>query len=609
MSSKSIVIFHIVFLLSIRFSFAEDTIVGKDSIKIYKNIEIFSKQSKLSKFLYGLMFKSIESTKTNKKISAELLQNSYEHFEGKIIRNINIETLDPFGYSVSGNSQLPSNISSSAWNKLHIKSRGSTIRNLLIIKQNQRFDSLRVKESERLIRSQDYVHEVSFFVKKASINSDSVDIYIRELDNWSIEPGVIASTSLISLDIGDKNFLGLGHQFQNSFSLYHNKGQFAYNTNYFIPNLHNTYINSTIHYGTDEYGNFIKSIGIDRPFFSPLAKWAMGISVSTNFNIDSVKNINGIYVPFHPKFSIQDYWAGKAIRLLKGNTEGERVTNLILTARYLRIGYIEKPFDLYDPYHIYSSEDFYFAGVGISARKYIKDKYIFGFGVIEDVPVGKVYSLTGGYQIKNDVGRYYLGARISYGNYQPWGYWSATWEYATFFNKSRSEQGEISAGVNYFSPLFSLGNWKFRQFVKPQLTFGLNRLPYDSLTLNRGFGIEGFNSLALRGTKRMVLTLQTQSYAPWNVLGFSFGPYLIYSLGILGDTETGFRHHKVYSQLGLGVLIKNERLVFNTFQLSLSFYPLIPGKGHNIIKINSFKTTDFGFKDFQIEKPTTLTFQ
>jgi hypothetical protein len=609
MSLKFILIFPVILVLSIRLSYAEGITAMKDSTQIYRSIETFSKRSKLSKFFYDLIFKPIAAATVSKKVSEEMAQKSYAPFEGKIIRHINIETLDPFGYSISDSTAVPRHAFSETLNKLHVKSRGSTVRNLLIIRENQRFDSLRVKESERLIRSQDYVHEVLFFVKAVPGNSDLVDIFIRELDNWSIEPDVPASASPISVSLTDKNFLGLGHQFQNGFTWYNGKEETAYNTNYYIPNIRNTYISSTLHYGTDQFGNFTKSIGVDRPFFSPLARWAMGISVSTQFKIDSLKNINRLYVPFHSKFSTQDYWAGKAFRIFKGNLEGERVTNLILTARYLRIGYIEKPPVFYDPYHIYTSQDFYFVGAGISARKYIQDKYIFGFGVIEDVPVGRVYALTGGYQMQYGIGRYYLDARISYGNYLHWGYWGATWEYATFFNKSRTEQGEISAGINYFSPLFNIGNWKFRQFVKPQFTFGINRLPYDSLTLNRGYGIEGFNSLALKGTKRMVLTLQTQSYSPWNLIGFSFGPYLIYTLGILGDAETGFKNHKVYSQLGLGVLIKNERLAFNTFQLSISFYPLIPGKGNNVIKINSLKTTDFGFNDFQIGKPTTLTFQ
>jgi hypothetical protein len=59
----------------------------------------------------------------------------------------------------------------------------------------------------------------------------------------------------------------------------------------------------------------------------------------------------------------------------------------------------------------------------------------------------------------------------------------------------------------------------------------------------------------------------------------------------------------------LGVLIKNESLVFKAFQMSISFYPLIPGKGQNVFKMNSFRTSDFGFRDFEIEKPARTIYQ
>ncbi len=134
-------------------------------------------------------------------------------------------------------------------------------------------------------------------------------------------------------------------------------------------------------------------------------------------------------------------------------------------------------------------------------------------------------------------------------------------------------------------------------------------LSSDSLTLNDGYGMDGFNSPELSGTSRLLFTLQTQSYAPWNLIGFHFGPFLIFSLGMLGDPVTGFRNNKVYSQIALGVLIKNENLIFSTFQISFAYYPMIPGKGQNILKMNSFKTTDFGFRDFEIGKPATIPFQ
>ena len=308
--------------------------------------------------------------------------------------------------------------------------------------------------------------------------------------------------------------------------------------------------------------------------------------------------MNPLYVPLNLKFNTQDYWAGKAFQIFRGSTEDELATNLILAARYLRIRYKEKPSDINDPLNMYSNENFYLAGIGISTRKYVQDKYIFNYGTIEDVPVGKVYELTGGYQLRNNSWRPYLGLRYSSGNYNEWGYLSSDLEFGTFFHSSHAEQGVITAGINYFTGLIEIGRWKFRQFVKPQITIGINRFSYDTLTLHNGYGLDAFNSSGLSGTNRLLFTLQTQSYSPWNFIGFHFGPFLTYSFGMLGNAFTGFKNSKGYSLLGFGVLIKNLYLVFDTFQFSISFYPLIPGIGQDVFKINSLRTTDFGFQAF-----------
>jgi len=607
-----LVLFIVSFSIS-DFASAQQTTTKTDSTHIYKNIESYSKRSKLGKFMYRLVFKPVaidlKKKEVKKKGYNKLIQKPYSVFEGKIIRNINIVTLDPFGYSISDTTVQTQSILSKAGNQIHIKTQNIAIRNLLLIRKNKPFNSLLVKESERLIRTQKYVHDVFFYVGSASKKNDSVDIFIREMDKWSLIPEGSVSTAGFTIGITDKNFLGLGHEFQNDFSRIINPGINAFSTNYFIPNILNTYINANLHYRVDGYNNLNKSLAIDRPFFSPLTKWAGGVSFASEIKKDSLKDINSVYAPITLKFKTQDYWIGHAYRIFRGSTDKESITNLILAVRYLHIRYSDRPSDFNDPLHIYSSENFYLTSIGISTRKYVQDKYIFRYGVIEDVPVGKVYELTGGYQLKNNSLRPYLGMRFSFGDYYEWGYLSPSFEYGAFFHSSHAEQGVFTAGVNYFTGLFEIGKWKFRQFVKPQFTVGLNRFVYDSLTLNDGYGLDGFNSSSLSGTKRMVLTFQTQTYAPWNLIGFHFGPFFTCSLGMIGDVVKGFKNSKLYSLFGLGVLIKNENLVFNTFQISISFYPIIPGKGFDILKMNSFSTSDFGFRDFEIGKPANTVFR
>ena len=613
MRIKNILVFFLLSIATIEIAFAQDEPAKKDSTQLYENIETYSKRSNFTKFVYSLIFKSVEphvpKKKSIKKVNKKLIQKPYSTFEGKIIRNISIQTLDPFGYSISDTNKRSQNFLLRAGNSLHVKSQERAILNLLLIRENKPFDSLLVKESERLVRKQGYVRDVSFFIKATAESSDSVDIFIRELDNWSLIPDGSFSGTRFRVDLYDKNFIGLGHDLKNSYTWYHTSGDNAFYINYFIPNIRNTFVNVNMRYGTDEFSNSIKSFAIDRPFFSPFAKWAAGINFTEEFRKDYTYFIDTLNFQQNITFNSQDFWAGNAMQVFKGNTENKRTTNFISTARFLRVRYLEKPNYLIDSAHLYANEDLYLASIGISTRKYVQDKYIFKFGVPEDVPIGKVYSLTGGYQKRNNIDRTYLSARISFGNYYSWGYFSTNIEYGTFFRASQTEQAVFKADINYFTGLFEIGRWRFRHFVKPHITIGINRFSYDSLTINNRYGLDGFNSSILSGNSRLLLTMQTQLYAPWSIIGFKFGPYFSYSLGMLGDIKTGFTNSKVYSQIGLGVLIKNENLIINTFQFSISYYPSIPGVGYDVFKTNSFKSTDFGFRDFEIGKPEIVVYR
>jgi hypothetical protein len=595
------------------FAFAQKTPAKIDSTKVYKSIESFSLQSKFTRFAYQFFFKPV-TPNTSKKSSRKkayktLKQKPYSAFEGKIIRHINIETLDPFKFSIADTVVRPPGFISVYGNKFHIITQRITIRNLLLIRQNQVFDSLLVKESERLVRQRRFVTEVSFFVDLTAKNSDSVDIFIRELDSWSLIPRIAASKSSFTFGLNDKNFLGLGHESQNEVTWNHAENRFAYKVNYFVPNFRNTYINSSIQIGSEESGDYIRSFKVDRPFFSPFAKWAAGVNFMQQLRYANMQGSDSVIVLQPFKINAQDYWAGNAKQLFKGNTENDRTTNLVSAIRYLHLKYLEKPDEKLDPQHYFADENFYMASIGISNRKYIQDRYVFKFGLTEDVPVGKVYNLTGGYQSKDKTGRFYLGARVSMGNFHPIGYLGFNVELGTFFQISKTDQGALVASANYFTGLHEIGKWKFRQFVKPQLIIGINRVAFDSLTLNSGNGINGFNSPSLSGSSRVIMMFQTQSYAPWNFIGFRFGPYLTFSFGKLGDAATGFRNSRMYSQIGLGVLIKNDHLVINTFQVSIAFYPVIPGIGQNVFRVNSFRTADFGLHDFEIGKPAIVAFE
>lgn len=587
----------------------ESAIRNDDTTKVYRKIEHFANKTKFTKFIHKLVFKPIPATvkPLKKKPQVKRAIPSNTNFEGKIIRKINIVVYPPFGYSINDTITSPHSFIENAGNKVHISTLPITIRNLLLINKNFPYDNLKAKESERLIRMQDYVREV--FLRPIAIpkEPDSVDVYIKVIDVWSIIPALAFDNTHLKIGLIEHNFVGTGHHFENNFSWNHGTGHSAYEGKYFVPNIKNTYINTTFQYRKDENNNYIRSWTIERPFYSSFAAWAAGAYFAQQMQKDSIAYPNSTHVLQNFKFDMQDIWAGKSWQLSKGNTDNIRSTNLILTGRFLKIRYLQMPDKVYDSLHIYSTEQFFFSGIGISTRKYVHDRYIFNIGFTEDVPVGKVFGLVGGYQIKNNIGRLYTGIKISWGNYYNWGYFSPNLELGAFHKSSSFEEVTIRAEINYFSSLFEIGKWKVRQFVKPMLILGINRLPTDKLTITGG--PPAFNSTAIFGTHRILITFQTQSYAPFSLLGCRFGPYFNCTFGMIGNEASGFKSAKLYSLFGFGVLIRNEYLVFNTFQISLAFYPYVSGGGNNIFKLNPFKANSIGFRDFDLQKPETILYQ
>lgn len=592
---------------------------------MYEKIEKYSKKRKFTKMFHKLIFEPVKIKETV--LSRKQKQKFRRNVEGKIIRNINIQTLDPFGYSVLDSTKKPRNWGEKSGNRLHITTRKLAIKNLLLFRRNKPVDTLLVRESERLIRQQRYVRDVKITIEPISQSADSVDVYIRVLDTWSSIPKGSISSSKISVGLQERNFLGTGHEFYNRFSKRFDDGKNAYKMKYEIPNIKNTFIKTTVDYHTELNDYYGKSLNVERNFYSHFTRWAGGVYFDEQFRIDSLQNAQLQYNNQNLKYKSQDIWGGISFPIFKDKTTRHSTTNLVYSTRILNVQYQESPTIDYDSINFYSGETFYLSGIGISSRQFVEDEYLYNYGVIENVPIGKIYGITGGYQIKNNQGRLYLGARASFGNYHSWGYLSTNFEYGTFFNATKTEQSAFSFQANYFTNLVELGyKWKMRQFIKPQIIIGTNRLKSvgDNLSINQnvpfqgtygagfqgdnGAGINGFDS-ALYGTKKFVLSLQTQLYSPWNIIGFRLNPYFNYTAAILGNENNGFTKSKLFSSIGIGVIINNDYLVFSSFQFSVSYYPTIPGQGKNIFKTNSFGTTDFGLQDFDFGKPRPVIYK
>ncbi|WJS93742.1 hypothetical protein NYQ10_16755 [Flavobacterium johnsoniae] len=578
--------------------------VKKDTTEIYNRIRNYSKKNKFTQTMHKLFFRS----KKPKKKEELLVPIDSTHYDGKIIRKINIITLDPFGYSVADTTQMPKNWGERTGNRLHLKTKKIAIYNLLLFKRNTPYDTYKILESERLIRAQRYVTAVRISNQTVGAASDSVDVTIRVLDSWSTIPRFSISSNQVSVGFKEKDFFGSGQQLEYRFTNRFDDGRNANEATYTVPNIKNTYIGTVLHYRMDLDNNYIKSINVERDFYSPLTKWAGGVYVDEYYRRDTLQAPDLTYA-FQPvKYKSQDFWAGRAFKMFEDTHEA--ITNLVVTGRFLNKNFTETPTEVYDPDNFYSDEKLILSGIGLNTRKFIQDRYIFRNGQTEDVPIGRVYGLTFGYQYKNTFWRPYVGAQFSFGNYYRLGFLSMNFEAGTFFHQSKTYQTAFLFESNYFTKLYSIGNWKLRQFVNPKVVIGINRddVMGDQLNINEQNGLAGFNT-ALYGTSKAVLSLQTQTYSPHSLLGFRLNPFFNYAIAVLGSPEVAMSKSKPYSKITLGLLVSNDYLVFSSFQLSISYYPSIPQQGDNVFKTNTFETTDYRMQSFELNKPRVVNYQ
>lgn len=580
----------------------------KDSTAIYKDMQTLSKKSKFNKFIYKLIFRP--SALKPKKAVVENPQKKLilKKANGKIIRNIIIETLDPIGFSVTDASRGPRNGFERFGNRMHNKTKKFVIRKLLLVKENSVCDSILLNESERLIRSQRFVREVSVTPIYFDSKSDSVDIKVRVLDSWSLVPNGSISDSKSKIKLTERNIFGFGHQFTGELGNKFSPSEKEFSFNYAIQNVLNTYTRFDLDYEKEFNDDSKRKVGLNRPFYSVFTKNAGGISFENTVYTESVP-VSDSLVNALTKYEIQDYWYGRAFKITNPSWEETKYVNLVAAVSFNRKAYLTTPNAILDPTNFFASEKNSIGYIGISRQKYYKDNYIFNFNITEDVPYGEKISFVFGHQQKNSGSRFYSGITLAKGKNYSFGYLSAFTEWGSFYNHGITEQTAFKIGANYFSPLMHIGSWRVRHFIKPTYIWGNNRdASYkDQLRLNDYYGIQGFNSEAY-GTQKWVLSLQTQSYMPGNWNGFRLSPYLNFAAGSLSGKNALF-NSPVYSKFTVGIQINNDYLVFSSFQISFSYYPRIPFEGDNIFKTNSFSNDDFTIEDYMFGKPSFIRYE
>lgn len=543
-------------------------------------------------------------------LDAELIQQEYEKHNYKVVRNLDIITMDAFGYSINDTSLVPSNFFEKAGNSLHVKTGRGLIRNKLLFERNEPLQPLALVESERLLRQTDYLLDARIIVNEETTSQDSVDVLVITKDIFSLGGSGSYSPSSGSgrISLRELNFLGQGHQVRGTYRFNMNRPRpWEVSGAYSIENIGKTYISADVAYINQNYYKE-KSLFFRRDFFSTNTKYAGAVGVAW---IDEQLLLPPTPQDTIPRFgdlsySRRDAWLGRSFKFKSYNLGYEPRGRLIVGLRTVYTDYNTIPTENFQ------SNILMLGSVGYSIRKYYKDRYLFGFGRTEDIPAGALVSVTGGYEKGDIFERRYFAASTSFAKYSPsFGYLFTGATYGTYLRDERFEQGVLELQSLYFTKLSEWGNWKLRHYILGRATFGINRHPEELLAINNESGLRGFRSDLLRGSRRVTFNYEANLYTPLSLLGFRLATVLFADIAWLstGNKSSPF-DEAPYRGYGIGFRFRNEYLSFSTIQILLSYYPKLPAnEDFSNFKIFESSRSYYDFTDFRFTRPGVAEFR
>ncbi|WP_242916295.1 hypothetical protein [Pontibacter liquoris] len=542
-------------------------------------------------------------------MDAELIRQEYAKHNYKIVRRIDIVSLDAFGYSINDSTRKPQNILEKAGNSLHVKTGRGLIRNKLLFEKMEPLEPLALVESERLLRQTDYLLDARIIVNEETTTNDSVDVFVITKDIFTLggSGSFTPSSGSGRISLRELNFLGQGHQFRTGYRFNLDRPRpWELSGSYRIENISKSYISADINYVNENYYKE-KSAFLRRDFYATNTKYAGAVGVSyiderlllPSLPEDTVAQYGQL------SYSRRDAWLGRSFKFKSYNLGYESKGRMIAAARVIDTRYGTTPTDNFQ------NNTLLLGSLGYSIRKYYKDRYLFGFGRTEDIPAGALLTITSGFEKGALTNRRYFGASTSLARYsKSFGYLYGSVNYGTFLRNSNREQGVLEVQSLYFTKLYEWQEWKLRHYIQGRATFGINRHPEELLSINNESGLRGFRSDRVRGSRRVTLNYEANLYTPLSLFGFRLAAVAFADVAWLstGNKSSPFKETP-YRGYGLGVRLRNEYLAFSTIQFLVSYYPRLPVNEDRSFKTFGSSRSYYDFTDFRFSSPGVADFR
>jgi hypothetical protein len=538
------------------------------SDRFYDSIYSKSYKNKITKDLYKLIFRPPikDVYMTDKAVESE---DYYSGFEGKRIRDIRIVKVPILDGNVRDTTSVIESGVGKFVNSVHSKTRNSFIRKNLLFEEGDKVVDYLLSDSERILRSQDNLVDARILVVDNSENDDWVDIVVVTKDKF---PYLLIynyrGPTRFDLGVGDRNFLGYGTRLSLTYlfnlddPVTHGYDISTINRNVFLP-----FTNLRFQIA-DNWRYKRKLVSLSRPFVSPEIKYGGEIIYDDREQNETFVVLDSSYENRMRTRSI-DFWFSRAFQLGGQNSRYTFAPGI----RYLKSNSIKRPDSTSENlYERYYDRDLVIGSISFQKINFVKTRYVYTFGITEDVPTGFRIAFDFGKDFTEFGDRNYYNGTVTGSEYFNFGYVYSSFSYGKFIYPDRTNTTLAKINLGYFTNLQSIGRFRTRTFLNLDYAVG------EDLTLPEVFLLSNFISTYQRslftGNELFSVDLESVLFSPWYFYGFKFAPYIYTEYGMINENRIETVRSRDVWSLGGGFRLRNESLASSSLQLSFKYYPV-----------------------------------
>ncbi len=503
-------------------------------------------------------------------------EEAFRDHQGKLIRKIEIEQLDMFS-GMPGSSDRPADGALERWaRRLHRRTRRAIIRQHLLMKEGDPLDPYTLADTERLLRSTAFLQDARIAVLPVPGEEARVDLLVVTRDVWSIGFSLpVDRADELRPRVFERNLLGLGQDVEYRLWVATSTlERTQWEARYRIGNILGTFLGTSLVLGDQEEERW-QRVSLGRSPIAPQIRLAGGVTFENISRKDRADEYPGRY---RERFQRIDAHLGYNLALGRNEAGGPGRVALFPALRCTWTDMRTRPAVDWPLSLRYQDRTLVLGGVQLGRHEYRQTRLVRAYGETEDIAVGYRLGLAAGRELGDAADRSYV-AVLAGGFGDVALSWAAggTVEFGTYRRNSAWEDGVLQTHLGGFSGLGTIGRFRLRHFADLLHTAGIRRLAKDErLLLDRRTGLRGLRDAQLAGRQRAVLNLESVAFTPWSPLGFKIATYAFCDIGAVAPDLADFARSRYYECFGLGVRLRNERLVFDTVDLQIAFMPAPP---------------------------------